>query len=152
MIAGLKKWVSMNLKTASESHSLPRNDVELALAALLVELARADFAENPEEFAEIRDLLARYLRAPERVDALLMEAEQRANRAVSLHEFTRQLNLELSEPQKIEVVEMLWRVSLADGRIDAHEGHLVRKVAGLLHVRERDVVRLRIRVQEEIQP
>jgi uncharacterized tellurite resistance protein B-like protein len=152
MIAGLKKWVSTNLKTASESHSLPRNDVELALAALLVELARADFAVNPAEFAEIRDLLARYLRAPERVDALLNEAENRADRAVSLHEFTRQLNLELSEPQKLEVVEMLWRVSLADGRIDAHEGHLVRKVAGLLHVRERDLVRLRIRVQEEIQP
>ena len=152
MIAGLRKWVSTTLKTASESHSLPRNDVELALAALLVELARADFVENPEEFAEIRDLLARYLQAPERVDALLNEAAHRADRAVSLHEFTRQLNLELSEPQKLEVVEMLWRVSLADGRIDAHEGHLVRKVAGLLHVRERDLVRLRIRVQEEIQP
>lgn len=148
MIGGLKKWMATNLKTASESHSLARNDVELALAALLVELARADFAENPEEFAEIRDLLARYLKAPERVDALLKEAGHRADRAVSLHEFTRQLNAELSEAQKLEVVEMLWRVSLADGRIDAHEGHLVRKVAGLLHVRERDLVRLKIRVQD----
>jgi uncharacterized tellurite resistance protein B-like protein len=152
MIGGLKKWVATNLKTASESHSLARNDVELALAALLVELARADFAENPEEFAEIRDLLARYLKAPERVDALLKEAGHRADRAVSLHEFTRELNAELSEPQKLEVVEMLWQVSLSDGRIDAHEGHLVRKVAGLLHVRERDLVRLKIKVQDDNLP
>jgi len=149
MIAGLKKWVDANLKTAAGPQALPGNDVELAMAALLVELARADFAENPEEFAEIRELLSRHLRAPDRVDALLKEAERRADRAVSLHEFTRQLNLELSEEQKMGVVEMLWRVSFADGHIDAHEGHLVKKVAGLLHVRERDWVRLRIKVQEE---
>ncbi len=119
------------------------------MAALLVELARADFEEDPEEFAAIRALLERYLKAPDRVEQLLSEASRRADRAVSLHEFTRQLNEEFSEAQKLEVVEMLWRVSLADGRIDAHEGHLVRKVAGLLHVRERDLVRLRIRIQEE---
>ena len=64
-------------------------------------------------------------------------------------EFTRQLNAEFSEDQKWGVVEMLWRVSLADGRIDAHEGHLVRKVAGLLHVRDRDLVRLRLKVEAE---
>jgi uncharacterized tellurite resistance protein B-like protein len=152
MIPGLKKWVDANLKAGGSVLAQPRDDAELALAALLVELARADFAEDPEEFAEIRTVLGRYLKAPDRVDALLGEAARRADRAVSLHEFTRQLNLELAEERKLEVIEMLWRVSLADGRIDAHEGHLVRKVAGLLHVRERDLVRLRIKVQEELQP
>ena len=151
MINSLKKWVADNLQPGSGSQSLVKEDVELALAALLVELARADFSENPEEFAVIRALLMRYLKAPERVDELLGQAHHRADRAISLHEFTRQLNREFSDVQKLDVIEMLWRVSLADGRIDAHEGHLVRKVAGLLHVREGDLVRLRIRVQEELQ-
>ena len=149
MIGSLKKWVAENLNSGADSGSVAKTDVELALAALLVELARADFQENREEFATIRNLLARYLRDPGRVDALLNEARGQADRAVSLHEFTRQLNLEFSEPQKLEVVEMLWRVSRADGRIDAHEGHLVRKVAGLLHVRERDLIRLKLKTQDE---
>lgn len=150
MLGSLKQWVTRNLQPGSDSGLLAKGDAELALAALLIELARADFKENPDEFVEIRALLQRYLKAPSRVDQLLDEAARRADRAVSLHEFTRQLNAEFNEGQKLELVEMLWRISLADGHIDAHEGHLVRKVAGLLHVRDRDLVRLRIKVQEEL--
>jgi len=148
MLQMLKKWVTENLE-AGDAPILGRDDVELALAALLIELARADFRENPEEFALIRRMLKRYLKSPERVEPLLADAAARADRAVSLHEFTRKLNLELDEKGRLEVIEMLWRVSLADARIDAHEAHLVRKVAGLLHVRDSDLVRLRIRVEEE---
>lgn len=148
MLGTLKKWVSDNLG-GEVPEALGNDDAELALAALLVELARADFRENPEEHAEIRQLLGSYLKSTSRVDELLAAATLRADRAVSLHEFTRQINAELNEPEKLAVIEMLWRVSMADGRIDAHEGHLVRKVAGLLHVRDRDLVRLRLKIEEE---
>ncbi len=149
MLGSLKQWVAANLQSGSDSGLLAKDDAEIALAALLIELARADFKENPEEFAAIRAVLGRYLKSPARVGQLLDDAGRRADRAVSLHEFTRQLNAGFNEAQKLEVVEMLWRISLADGHIDAHEAHLVRKVAGLLHVRDRDLVRLRIKVQEE---
>jgi uncharacterized tellurite resistance protein B-like protein len=148
MLGTLKKWAEDNLGGGSPA-DLGKDDIELALAALLVELARADFRENPDEFAEIRQLLTGYLKPAAHIEELLAAAARRADRAVSLHEFTRQLNAEFTEEQKLGVVEMLWRVSLADGRIDAHEGHLVRKVAGLLHVRDRDLVRLRLKVEAE---
>src|SRR5262245_61972906 len=103
MLGTLKKWVADNL-AGEAPPEMAGDDVELALAALLVELARADFRENPEEYAEIRQLLGTYLKSASRVESLLEAAAKRADRAVSLHEFTRQLNAELGEPEKFGVI------------------------------------------------
>jgi len=46
------------------------------------------------------------------------------------------------------VVEMLWRVAFADGRIDRYEEALVRKIAELIYVPHRDFIRARHRVQD----
>ena len=74
---------------------------------------------------------------------LLESASARADDAVSLFEFTRRLNERLDETQKLRVLEMMWRVAHADGRIDKHEEHLLRRVADLLHLTHADFVRLR---------
>lgn len=123
-----------------------REPLDLAIAALLVELARADFSESSEELAAIRHLLhKRFGMSDEALDQLLAQATRRADRAVSLHEFTHRLNIELPEADKLAIVEMLWQVSHADGRIDKHEEHLVRRIAGLLHISDRDRVRLKLK-------
>ena len=53
---------------------------------------------------------------------LLASAATRADDAVSLFEFTRSLNELLDETQKLHVLEMMWRVAHADGRIDFADG------------------------------
>lgn len=127
-----------------------REPLELATAALLVELARSDFSESASEIEAIRHLLQRRFRLDaEALDRLLAQATRRADRAVSLHEFTHRLNRELPEEDKLAIVEMLWRVGHADGRIDEHEAHLVRRIAGLLHISDRDRVRLKLKVVVE---
>ena len=124
-----------------------REPLELATAALLLELARSDFSESPAEVAVIRELLQRRFGLTQAaVDTLMTDAARRADRAVSLHEFTHRLNRELPEAEKLGIVEMLWRVSHADGRIDKHEEQLVQRIAGLLHISDRDRVRLRLKV------
>lgn len=123
-----------------------REPLDLAIASLLIELARADFSESTAEMDAIRHLLSRRFGITEEaVDDLLGRAMQRADRAVSLHEFTHRLNAELPENDKFAIVEMLWQVSHADGRIDKHEEHLIRRIAGLLHVSDRDRVRLKLK-------
>ncbi|HEY5810603.1 MAG TPA: TerB family tellurite resistance protein [Povalibacter sp.] len=123
-----------------------RDPLDLAIAALLIELARADFSESAAEFTAIQQLLGRRFGMDQRaVDDLLARAVQRADRAVSLHEFTHRLNSELPEADKLAIVEMLWQVSHADGHIDKHEEHLIRRVAGLLHVSDRDRIRLKLK-------
>lgn len=124
-----------------------REPFELATAALLVELARADFSESDAELQAIRHLLRqRFELTDEALDVLMVNAVRRADKAVSLHEFTHRLNRELPEADKLAIVEMLWRVSHADGRIDKHEEQLVQRIAGLLHISDRDRVRLKLKV------
>ena len=48
------------------------------------------------------------------------------------------------------VIEMLWRLSFADERLDKHEEQLIRRVAGLLHVPDRELLRLRAQVRAEV--
>ena len=124
-----------------------REPFELATAALLVELSRSDFSESTVEADAIRHLLQkRFNLADDALDQLLVNAGRRADKAVSLHEFTHRLNRELPEEDKLAIVEMLWRVSHADGRIDKHEEHLIQRIAGLLHISDRDRVRLKLKV------
>lgn len=124
-----------------------REPFELATAALLIELARSDFAESKVEIEAIRQLLRkRFGLADQALDTLIADASRRADRAVSLHEFTHRLNRELPEADKLAIIEMLWRVSHADGRIDKHEEQLIQRIAGLLHISDRDRVRLKLKV------
>lgn len=124
-----------------------REPFELATASLLLELARADFSESEQEVQAIRHLLQkRFELTEEALNVLMVNAARRADQAVSLHEFTHRLNRELPEQEKLAIVEMLWRVSHADGRIDKHEEQLVQRIAGLLHISDRDRVRLKLKV------
>lgn len=124
-----------------------REPFELATAALLLELARSDFSESEAEVTAIRHVLQkRFQLTDQALDELMVNATKRADKATSLHEFTHRLNRELPEADKLAIVEMLWRVSHADGRIDKHEEQLVQRIAGLLHISDRDRVRLKLKV------
>jgi uncharacterized tellurite resistance protein B-like protein len=118
--------------------------VRLATAALLVETMRADFDATEVERSTLTSLLERHfgLTAAE-ADDLVDDAEQAADKSVSLYDFTRVLNESLSPGEKLDLVEMLWRACLADGRLDKYEDHLVGKLAELLHVQRAEVIRLR---------
>ena len=145
MIANLKKIFGLEPPVVGMLEE--REPFELATAALLIELSRSDFAESSDEVVAIRRLLQRrFSLTDEALDALMADAARRADQAVSLHEFTHRLNRGLPEADKLAIVEMLWRVSHADGRIDKHEEHLVQRIAGLLHISDRDRVRLKLKV------
>ena len=143
-LKGLFESVS-DESAGAETHE---HALRVATAALLVEMARADFEEDADEHALIETLLrGEFALDAGEARALLSEAGADADGAVSLHEFTSALHAHLSERDKIRVIEMLWRVALADGQIDKYEEYLVRKVADLLYVRHRDLVRARHHVE-----
>ena len=131
----------------------PASARRLAVATLLVEIARADFEVAAAERTAIRRMLgSAYGLEPGSAEALVAQAERTAEEAVSLYEFTRRLNDELSPTEKGEIIEMLWRVAFADGRIDKYEEHLVRKAADLLYVPHRRFIRARLKVEGEPSP
>lgn len=129
-----------------------RHGVRLATALLLVEVERADFADNITESAETLRLLSEHFElSDEEAGLLVEEARQTADHAASLQAFTRRLHEALTDGEKHAIVEMLWKVALADAHLDKHEDHLVRKIADLLYVSHGDLIRIRNRVKAAAQ-
>lgn len=118
---------------------------------LLIEagLMHGDF--SAEERALTGRLLSRrFGLSTEEADELIVRAETRARSTSQYFPFTNSLNTNMSPDDKIDVVEMLWRIAFADGQLDAFEDQLIRQVAGLLHVPDRDRMDAKKRVIEGI--
>jgi uncharacterized tellurite resistance protein B-like protein len=128
---------------AAREHGL-----RVATALLLIEVAKADYAEELAEDEVLLKSLKQFFALDDAAAALLLEeARGTADRAVELQQFTRRLHEQLSVAEKHRVVEMLWQVALADSRLDKHEDHLVRRIAELLYVSHSDLIRIRNRVR-----
>ncbi|MDH3980870.1 MAG: TerB family tellurite resistance protein [Gammaproteobacteria bacterium] len=109
--------------------------LQLATAALLMEVAGADDHIGDDERRVIRRIVTdAFGLSDEQTATILREAEKRANDLTCLYPFTKLLNRECSLKERIEIVRQLWEVAFVDGRVDAHEEHLVRRVADLLYV------------------
>jgi uncharacterized tellurite resistance protein B-like protein len=122
--------------------------LRVATALLLIEVARADYADDYAEDKTIRASLKQFFALDDTQASLLFEeARSAADQAVELQQFTRRLHEQLSTAEKLRVVEMLWQVALADSRLDKHEDHLVRRIAELLYVPHSDLIRIRNRVR-----
>lgn len=127
------------------------DDRTVAAASLLVEAARLDdnFASN--ERRTVLDLLSRRF-GLERHEAetLLEMAEARQEQAGGLFGFTHTVKEGFSPSERLALVEMLWEVAYADGKLHDFEANLIRRVAGLLYVSDRERGEARKRVLEKL--
>lgn len=127
---------------------LPAPEARLALAALLVRLARADGRYATEEVARIdRVLAAREGLSPFAAARLRAEAEGLEADAPDTVRFTRALKETVTLEERAALVEALWSVALADGAREAEEEQLIRLVASLLGLSDRDSALARQRVE-----
>jgi len=150
MIGKLRKFLQTALERPGETAEGEASSARVAVAALLVEMARADFTVMPEERQAIRRLLEGHFSLEKgQAETLLGLGGQRADEAVSLQEFTREIHETFDQEQKLHVLEMLVRTALADGQIDKHERHLLGKIADLIYVPRADYVTLMDRILAE---
>lgn len=151
MLKALSELIDRALGSERAELSTPderRHGVQLATALLMIEVARADFDEDLTEREETFKLLRAFFELSDEEAALLVEeARGEADHAASLQAFTRRLHHALSVEEKHRLIDMLWRIALADDHLDKHEDHLVRKIAGLLYVSHSDLIRIRNRVR-----
>ncbi|MCH9807738.1 MAG: TerB family tellurite resistance protein [Alphaproteobacteria bacterium] len=112
---------------------------KLAVAALLVEAARMDEDFDENERASIAGLLTEHFDlGTSEAASLINQADVKVQETAQYHPFTNALNQQLQPSQKVEIIEMLWRVAYADGTLDPHEDQLIRQIAGLIHVTDRE--------------
>lgn len=148
MLKALSEFFDLSAKgEESEDDAAREHALQLATAVLMIEVARADFDRSGTEDKAIADLLEAHLGLSKaEIAELVDEAEEKADRSASLQSFTRRLHEGLSHAEKLSIIEMLWRVALADETLDKYEDHLIRKVAGLLYVSHSDLIKIRNRV------
>ncbi len=134
--------------TAPEPETLPDEDARLALAALLVRIARSDGDYVDEEVRRIdRILQARYAISPFEATRLRRDAEGLEAEAPDTVRFTRAIKDAVPYEEREAVLEALWEVVLADGERDHEEDALLRLVAPMLGVNDRDSNFARQRVE-----
>ncbi|MEW6164033.1 MAG: TerB family tellurite resistance protein [Pseudomonadota bacterium] len=142
MIAGIKEFFDRFIAPAAQAPGTDdERPLQVATAALLLEMMRMDDRIAVEERATIAAALAaQFGLEAGQIDALTALAEQEARAAHDYYQFTALINQRCDAGQKARIVENLWRVAMADGHLDAHELHLMRKLADLLHVGHADYV------------
>jgi len=127
------------------------NDLQLAVGALLVVAAtRDDMFDAAEEIAIERILRERFDLSEDETKNLLASATGKAAESLEMFGFVRRILRESDEAERIKIIEMLWEVAYADGVLDPHEDALVRRVAGLIYVSDRDRGAARRRVREKL--
>ncbi|WP_128514077.1 TerB family tellurite resistance protein [Tabrizicola thermarum] len=135
---------------APEPARLPEPDAQLALATLLVRIARTDGLYAAEEVERIdRALSRRYGLDPFAAARLRTEAEALEAEAPDTVRFTRALKEAVPLEDRAELMTALWSVALADGLREAHEDRLLRLVANLLGLSDVDSALARQKAERE---
>ena len=132
---------------APDPETVPQPDARRALTALLVRLARADNHYAPAERTRIEAIaMRRYGLDAAAATALREEGEALEAEAPDTVRFTRAIKDKVAYEDRIEVVEALWELALADGDRAEEEDALLRLVTSLLGISDTDSAMARQRV------
>ena len=108
---------------------------QLAVAWLMITTAKHDGIFDEIEKEEILKLLQNYYELTEEsLINLFKISDSMVDNASDIHQFTSKINSSLDDQEKHAIIEMLWKIIIADGRIDDYENALVRKLSGLLYI------------------
>ena len=128
------------------------DEFHLAAAALLVHAASVDADFDADERAKILELArVRLELTAEEAETLLQAAERAADESVQLLGFTRAIKDKFSYEERVGLIEMLWEVVYADGKVDEFESQLMRRIGGLIYVTDRDRGIARKRVLQRLE-
>ncbi len=128
----------------------PQDDNAIILAAisLMLEVARSESGGEQVEHEVIRRILtSEFNVAGGLIDSLLEAGSASVEDAHDLFQFTQLINEHYNRKQKESLIHAMWLVALADGKVQAIEDHIIRRVAGLIHVAHGDFIRLKLKAR-----
>jgi len=146
MITRIRLFFNSYLSLEEQGETRVADEViQLAAAALLIEVSNSDFDLDETELDTITTVLRdTYQLDPIALDSLVKLANDEVDNASSLYQFTRLINDHYSYAQKIQLLDSMWQVAFADGRLDRYEEHVIRKVAELVYLSHSDYIRLKL--------
>ena len=150
MIAQLKSLLNSLAETPSgKTATLSADELQLATAALLIEVATIDQQFDKTEINALQEILSnRFHLTTDTLEALIDNAKEASNEASSLFQFTQLINQHCDDNEKYKLACELWTVAYADGILDKHEEHIVRRITDLIHLRHSDFIRSKLAIRD----
>ena len=149
MVEAIREFFDKYIKPAEASEPQPTHDaVRIAAAALLIEMTRMDEHVSDVERVRVRRAVEEDfgLNSDEAAE-LIGLAETQAREATDYFQFTTLIKNHLTPEQKERLIEQLWKVAYADGKLHPYEEHLVRKIADLLYVPHEAFIAAKLRAK-----
>lgn len=132
------------------SNNTSPHSIELATAALLVEVMHADHTVSDDEEKALQQTLQRVLHlTADEAQAIMSEAKQSVAHAADLQQFTRVVHQHFSHAQLFELVRGLWLVAYSNNGLDKYEEHMIRRIADLLHLRHSEFIKAKLSARDE---
>ena len=143
----------LNLFNQPKSNKVNTEDEErlLILGGILVETASIDGNIDESEISKIKQSLINFFEInEEKSNYIVNKSLEKANEPNSLYYFTSKINKEFVYNKKIQLLEILWEIILADGKIHDFESNLIRRLSGLLYISDVDCGNVKKRISEKI--
>jgi uncharacterized tellurite resistance protein B-like protein len=124
--------------------------VRIATAVILLEVAHSDEEFSQEEHAHILDILKRDFNLDhESVNELIQISEEERKGSIDIWHFTSTINENYSDEEKYVIIEKIWQVIYADGRLDKYEDYMVHKLSNLLHIPHNRMIQAKLKYLPE---
>ena len=119
-------------------------EIELTAAVLAYEIARSDGEISKDELSVLMEEIESI---SEKVGKdkfeILKIIEIYSKDSISFHEFIEDINNSYSKEEKHSLLEFMWKIAYADGKLDVDEERLVRRVADLIRIKDIEVLKLK---------
>ncbi|MCG6969537.1 MAG: TerB family tellurite resistance protein [Gammaproteobacteria bacterium] len=148
MLKAIKQFFEDHIGQIEEQTEDYEHRLQVATAALLVEIARADFHIEDQELEKIAAALQeKFDLSTQEVSELMQLATREAKQAISYYDFTSLINKGFSFEQKVKVIELMWQVAYADDHLQKYEEAMIRKISDLLYVPHSDFIAAKHKVK-----
>jgi len=143
MLSKIKDFFQENIaieeKISDKVHN--KNKVAIATCALLLEMAHTDDEFSGIEESEIKKIMqSEFGLSDNKMQEIINLSNEERKESLDLWQFTNLINESYSKEQKIQVIELIWRIIYADNKVDKYEEYLIRKLSYLLNVDHKDMI------------
>jgi uncharacterized tellurite resistance protein B-like protein len=151
MISFIKTLFNNDLCNEISTSTTVRPDkLHIATCAILLEMARIDSEFSDSERQDIITVFKnKYHLSDEKIITLFDASEEELERSIDLWQFTNKINKICSREEKLRIVETIWVVAYADGKLDSHEDYLIHKLSELLNISHKDLIEAKMKVLQD---
>jgi uncharacterized tellurite resistance protein B-like protein len=127
-------------KTKEIEEECKDSSIQKSICSLMIEVAYADNQLDESELKAMANSLSKLDIQQEEIREIVNETLAKSKESISFYEHTRILNDQLDYDQKKDVLNSVWSIAFADGQMNKHEEHLIRRIADLLYLNHKDFI------------